>query len=110
MIIIRPEMARFTGFLCSAILKNRRPTRRTDRSATLSGNWRPVSAHRLGELMLLRLDLQSDGSPHFLRVLQERPMYDSTSSPRTSRSPCEEYRLQGADLPRLGHPQVHEIP
>src|SRR5258706_15229393 len=40
--------------------------------------------------MLLRLDLQSDGSLHFLRVLQERPMYDSTASPRTSRSPCEE--------------------
>src|ERR1700730_6859837 len=40
--------------------------------------------------MLLRLDMQSDGSPHFLRVPQERPMYHSTSSPRTSRSPCEE--------------------
>src|SRR5207245_10978287 len=34
--------------------------------------------------------MQSDGSPHFLRVPQERPMYHSTSSPRTSRSPCEE--------------------
>src|SRR5258705_11668353 len=40
--------------------------------------------------MLLRLDLQSDGSLHFLRVLQERPMYHSTASPRASRSPCEE--------------------
>ena len=30
------------------------------------------------------------GSPHFLRVPQERPMYHSTSSPRTTRSPCEE--------------------
>src|SRR5277367_603337 len=40
--------------------------------------------------MLLRLDMQSGGSPHFPRVPQERPMYDSTSSPRTSRSPCEE--------------------
>src|SRR6266850_3464536 len=37
--------------------------------------------------MLLRLDMQSDGSPHFLRAPQERPMYHSTSSPRTSRSP-----------------------
>src|ERR1700740_1538712 len=27
--------------------------------------------------------MQSDGSPHFLRVLQERPMYHSTSSRRT---------------------------
>src|SRR5260370_6152898 len=34
--------------------------------------------------------MQSDGSPHFLRVPQERPMYHSTSSPRTSRLPCEE--------------------
>src|SRR5258705_11042512 len=34
--------------------------------------------------------MQSDGSPHFLRVPQERPMYHSTPSPRASRSPCEE--------------------
>src|SRR5580658_11019931 len=34
--------------------------------------------------------MQSDGSPHFLRVQQERPMYHSRSSPHTSRSPCEE--------------------
>src|SRR5260221_4029423 len=34
--------------------------------------------------------MQSDGSPHFLRVPQERPMYHSTASPRASRSPCEE--------------------
>src|SRR5580704_14692830 len=34
--------------------------------------------------------MQSDGSPHFLRVPQERPMYHSTSRPRTLRSPCEE--------------------
>src|SRR6266849_1394436 len=34
--------------------------------------------------------MQSDGSPHFVRVPQERPMYHSTSNPRTSRSPCEE--------------------
>src|SRR5260370_16126073 len=51
--------------------------------------------------MLLRLDMQSDGSPHFLRVPQERPMYDSTSSPRTSRSPCEE--LSG---PRRGPSEI----
>src|SRR6266478_3743345 len=48
------------------------------------------SAHRLGERILLRLDMQSDGSPHFLRVPQDRPMYHSTSNPRASRSPCEE--------------------
>src|SRR5260370_42530616 len=40
--------------------------------------------------ILLRLDMPSDRSPHFLRVPQERPMYHSTSSRRTSRSPCEE--------------------
>src|SRR6202140_4125253 len=34
--------------------------------------------------------MQSDGSPHFLRVPQERPMYHSGSNPHTSRSPCEE--------------------
>src|SRR5260370_13057519 len=51
--------------------------------------------------MLLRLDMQSDGSPHFLRVPQERPMYHSTSSPRASRSPCEE--LSG---PRRGTSEI----
>src|ERR1700694_857392 len=51
--------------------------------------------------ILLRLDMQSDGSPHFLRLLQERPMYHSTSSPRTSRSPCEE--LSG---PRRGPSEI----
>src|ERR1700741_1687138 len=45
--------------------------------------------------------MQSDGSPHFLRGPQERPMYHSTSSPRTSRSPCEE--LSG---PRSGPSEV----
>src|SRR5712671_117589 len=45
--------------------------------------------------------MQSDGSPHFLRLLQERPMYHSTSSPRTSRSPCEE--LSG---PRRGPSEI----
>src|SRR5439155_22116832 len=34
--------------------------------------------------------MQSDGSPHFLRVPQDRPMYHSTSNPRASRSPCGE--------------------
>src|ERR1700675_563259 len=34
--------------------------------------------------------MQSDGSPHFLRVPQDRPMYHSTANPRASRSPCEE--------------------
>ena len=34
--------------------------------------------------------MQSDGSPHFPRVPQDRPMYHSTSNPRASRSPCEE--------------------
>src|SRR5437899_12263926 len=45
--------------------------------------------------------MQSDGSPHFLRVPQERPMYHSTSSPRTLRSPCEE--LSG---PRRGPSEI----
>src|SRR3984885_9063596 len=34
--------------------------------------------------------MRSDGSPHFLRAPQEGPIYHSTSSPRTLRSPCEE--------------------
>src|SRR5580698_168936 len=45
--------------------------------------------------------MQSDGSPHFLRVPQERPIYHSTSSPRTSRSPREE--LSG---PRRGPSEI----
>src|SRR5216117_876560 len=45
--------------------------------------------------------MQSDGSPHFLRVPQERPMYHSTSSRRTSPSPCEE--LSG---PRRGTSEI----
>src|SRR6266403_12371 len=44
--------------------------------------------------------MQSDGSPHFLRVSQERAMYHSTS-PLTSRLPCEE--LLG---PRSGPSEV----
>src|SRR6476646_8753874 len=39
--------------------------------------------------MLLRLDMQSDPSPHFLRAPQERPMYAPRPRPRTPRSPCE---------------------
>src|SRR5260370_5261188 len=54
--------------------------------------------------MLLRLDMQSDGSPHFLRVPQERPMYHSTSSPRTSRSPCEELSGAGRGPSEIGSP------
>src|SRR5215472_2618137 len=52
-------------------------------------------------LILLCLDMQSDGSPHFLRMPQEIPMYHSTSSPRTSRLPSEE--LSG---PRSGPSEV----
>src|ERR1700724_831608 len=49
--------------------------------------------------------MQSDGSPHFLRLLKERPMYQSTSSPRTSRSPpCEE--LSG---PRRGPSEIESL-
>src|SRR5260370_4565291 len=54
--------------------------------------------------MLLRIDMQSDGSPHVLRVPPERPMYHSTSSPRASRSPCEE--LSG---PRRGTSEIWVI-
>src|SRR5258705_329395 len=60
--------------------------------------------------MLLRLDLQSDGSLHFLRVLQERPMYHSTAARVRHVHRAKKYRDRGAELPRLGHPQVHEIP
>src|SRR5258707_15418788 len=45
--------------------------------------------------------MQSDGSPHFVRVPQERPMYHSKSNPRTSRSTCEE--LSG---PRRGPSEI----
>src|ERR1700739_3502629 len=45
--------------------------------------------------------MRSDGAPHFLRALQKRPMYHSTSSPRSSRSPCEE--LSG---PRRGPSEI----
>src|SRR5437588_9270688 len=54
--------------------------------------------------ILLRLDMQSDGSPHFLRVPQERPMYHSTSSPRTSRSPCEELSGPRRGPSKIGSP------
>src|ERR1700676_1760269 len=48
------------------------------------------SAHRLGDRIFLRLGKQSGGSQDFLRVPQERPIYHSTSSPDTSRSPYED--------------------
>src|SRR5258707_1069426 len=48
--------------------------------------------------------MQSDGSPHFLRVPQERPMYHSTSSPRTSRLPCEELSEPRSGPSEVGSP------
>src|SRR5258705_13749481 len=48
--------------------------------------------------------MQSDGSPHFLRVPQERPMYHSTSSRRTSPSPCEELSGSGRGPAEIGAP------
>src|ERR1700737_2602268 len=48
--------------------------------------------------------MQSDGSPHFLRVPQERPMYHSTSSPRTSPSPCEELSGSSRGPSEIGSP------
>src|SRR6202165_3557929 len=48
--------------------------------------------------------MQSDGSPHFLRVPQERPMYHSTSSPRTSPSPCEELSGSRRGPSEIGSP------
>src|SRR5258708_10573846 len=60
--------------------------------------------------MLLRLDSQSDGSPHFLGVPQERPMYDSTSSPRTSRSACEELSVPRRGPSEIGSPTSTRSP
>src|SRR5437773_9789519 len=40
--------------------------------------------------MPLRFDMQSDGSPHFLRVATGKTDVSFDSSPRASRSPCEE--------------------
>src|ERR1700675_797717 len=48
--------------------------------------------------------MQSDGSPHFLRVPQERPMYHSTSSPRTSRSAYEELSGPRRETSEIGSP------
>src|SRR6201981_1610505 len=48
--------------------------------------------------------MQSDGSPHFLRVPQQRPMYHSTSSRRTSPSPCEELSGSGRGPSEIGSP------
>src|SRR5258705_7930255 len=51
--------------------------------------------------------MQSDGSPHFLRVPQERPMYHSTSSPRTSGSPCEELSGSRRGSSEIGSPHKY---
>src|ERR1700720_2894641 len=48
--------------------------------------------------------MRSDGSPHFIRVPQERPMYDSASSPRASRAPCEELSGAGRGPSEIGSP------
>src|SRR5258708_35661657 len=48
--------------------------------------------------------MQSDGSPHFLRVLQERSMYHSTSSRHTSPSPCEELSGSRRGPSEIGSP------
>src|ERR1700692_3746903 len=48
--------------------------------------------------------MQSDGSPHFIRVHKERPMYHSTSSPLTSRSPYEELSGPRRGPSELGSP------
>src|ERR1700694_1520034 len=45
--------------------------------------------------------MQSDGSKHFLRMPQERPIYHSTASTRVLPSPCEE--LSG---PRRGTSEI----
>src|ERR1700746_3971093 len=60
--------------------------------------------------ILLRLDMQSDGSPHFLRVPQERPVYHSTSSRRTSPSPCEELSGSRRGPSEVGSPTSTRIP
>src|SRR5246127_3389303 len=48
--------------------------------------------------------MQSDASLHFLRVSQERPMYHSTSSPLTSRLPCEELSGSRSGPSEVGSP------
>src|SRR5258708_35141542 len=48
--------------------------------------------------------MQSDGSPHFLRVSQERPMYHSTSSPLTSRLRCVELLGSRSGPSEVGSP------
>src|SRR5437762_12205394 len=48
--------------------------------------------------------MQSDRSPQFLRVLQERSMYHSTSSPLTSRLPCEELLGSRSGPSEVGSP------
>src|ERR1700751_2526512 len=48
--------------------------------------------------------MQSDESPRFIRMPQERSMYHSTSSPRTSRSPCEELSGSRRGPSEIGSP------
>src|SRR5580658_10322917 len=54
--------------------------------------------------------MQSDGSPHFLTVPQERPMYHSRSSPHTSRSPCEELSGPRRGASKTGAPTAARNP
>src|SRR6266850_8593265 len=51
-----------------------------------------------------------DGSPHFLTVPQERPMYHSTASPHTSGSPCEELSGPGRGPSQIGSPTTTRNP
>src|ERR1700756_4136578 len=48
--------------------------------------------------------MPSDGSPHFLRVSHERPMYHSTSSPRTLRLRFEELSEPRSGPSAVGSP------
>src|ERR1700683_4238402 len=54
--------------------------------------------------------MQSDGSPHFLRLPQERPMYHASSSPRASRSPCEELSGSRRGPSEIGSPKSTRNP
>src|SRR6202790_1848371 len=46
--------------------------------------------------------MQSDWSPHFLRVSQKKPMYHSTSSPRAARAPYEELSGPRSETSEIG--------
>jgi len=63
------------------------PTGRTQQSLEMGNS----SAHRLGERYFFALTAIGRIAA-FLRVLQERPMYHSTSSPRASRPRAKKYR------------------